>query len=203
MLKTFNHIPLELPLLDILKRLGYNRHLTQIQESQRIAIEKHINDAFSLCQPVGRYCIDRITENDGGRVCSESGLVFESSNLAALLKDSPEIILLAGTVGREIVEDTEKLVIQENGSTALVYDAVGSETTDAILDWLMKYLATELIRKGKTLTNMRFSAGYGDLKLENQKQIFAALKLEELGLELNESYILSPEKSVTAIAGII
>jgi len=52
------------------------------------------------------------------------------------------------------------------------------------------------------LTRMRFSPGYGDLSLENQKLFFKALELEKMGMKLTESLMMFPEKSVTAIAGV-
>ena len=49
----------------------------------------------------------------------------------------------------------------------------------------------------------RFSAGYGDVPLELQRDIFALLDCpRRIGLTLNESLLMSPSKSVTAIVGI-
>ena len=48
----------------------------------------------------------------------------------------------------------------------------------------------------------RFSPGYGDLPLAMQREIFAALPLEKaLGLTLGENLLMTPTKTVTAIAG--
>lgn len=49
---------------------------------------------------------------------------------------------------------------------------------------------------------MRYSPGYGDLPLTNQKIIFDILNLERLGLRITERFMLVPEKSVIAIAGV-
>jgi len=59
-----------------------------------------------------------------------------------------------------------------------------------------------LLREGRCLTRRRYSPGYGDLALSNQKIIYDALGLEKLGLTLTERFLLIPEKSVLAIAGI-
>ena len=49
----------------------------------------------------------------------------------------------------------------------------------------------------------RFSPGYGDLPLQNQRAFFDALQChKEIGLYLNESLLMSPTKSVTAIVGL-
>ncbi|NLV69188.1 MAG: methionine synthase, partial [Spirochaetes bacterium] len=64
------------------------------------------------------------------------------------------------------------------------------------------YIAQQVKRRGENLTRMRFSAGYGDFMLENQKHFFELLGLEKLGVSLTERYIFIPEKTVTAIAGV-
>ena len=49
----------------------------------------------------------------------------------------------------------------------------------------------------------RFSAGYGDFELSAQTEIFHALDCQrKIGLTLNDSLLMSPSKSVTAIIGI-
>lgn len=49
----------------------------------------------------------------------------------------------------------------------------------------------------------RFSPGYGDYPIELQKDILSLLDApRKIGLSVNESYLLIPSKSVTAIAGM-
>ena len=77
-----------------------------------------------------------------------------------------------------------------------------SETADAGLDELQSYIDKILIREGKKTTK-RFSPGYGDLKLEMQKRIFDALEPGSIGISINESFMLEPEKSVFAVCGAV
>lgn len=48
----------------------------------------------------------------------------------------------------------------------------------------------------------RFSPGYGDWDLQEQKKVFAILKCDKIGLTLTASGMMAPVKSVTAIIGI-
>ncbi|HBF33507.1 TPA: methionine synthase, partial [Candidatus Sumerlaeota bacterium] len=73
---------------------------------------------------------------------------------------------------------------------------------DAGLDWLEEFVEKLLAREGRCLTRRRYSPGYGDLALSNQKIIYDALGLQKFGLELTERFLLIPEKSVLAIAGV-
>ena len=89
-----------------------------------------------------------------------------------------------------------------NLTRAVVFDAAASEMVDAALDWMETFFGRELRREARRLTKSRFSCGYGDLALDNQKLFYDLLELGRLGVELTEQYILVPEKSVTAVAGI-
>ena len=49
----------------------------------------------------------------------------------------------------------------------------------------------------------RFSPGYGDLKLDHQKDWFRLLDIsKQIGVELTDSLLMVPTKSVTALIGI-
>ena len=49
----------------------------------------------------------------------------------------------------------------------------------------------------------RFSPGYGDLPLEMQVEILKILDAQKImGLYLNDSYLITPSKTVTAIIGL-
>ena len=52
-------------------------------------------------------------------------------------------------------------------------------------------------------TKPRFSPGYGDFPLDFQRDIFATMSLaKNIGITLNNSLLMSPSKSVTAVIGI-
>ncbi len=132
----------------------------------------------------------------------ENNVVLESESLAKFLSESDEIVLMAVTAGAEVVERIFLEVTEGNAALGTVLDSVASETPDAGLDWIAKSINGMLGKEGKRLTRRRYSPGYGDLSLFHQKVIYDVLHLERLGLTLTEKYMLVPEKSVIAIAGI-
>jgi len=66
----------------------------------------------------------------------------------------------------------------------------------------MEYYGGQLRRSQKAVSRRRYSAGYGDFSLENQQLMYERLHLKEIGVKITDTFILVPEKSVTAIAGI-
>ena len=78
-----------------------------------------------------------------------------------------------------------------------MFQAIGAERIENLCDLFNNEI------KENNYTKPRFSAGYGDFGLEFQKEIFNALNLPvKIGINLNNSLIMSPSKSVTAIIGI-
>ena len=201
-LNTMNSVPVTLPRREIMSRLGYNRHLNVMDDAQRGRIDQSILDGFALCRPRARWgCFD-INPIGADGVFLPDGTFFPSRALAELLQGSHVLWVAAVTVGPEISVAAAEKINKGDGAAAAIYDAVGSESADATMDWLQNYQNALLTRTGEKLTRKRFSPGYSDLSLGVQRDIFRLLQLEQFGLCLTGSMIIEPEKSVTALAGI-
>ena len=198
----FSSIPVVLPENAIYSRLGRNRFLNKLPDAQKILLEKYIEEGIALCKPQGCWTRLNIVERTPDSVTLENGSILHSARLAEMLSASHAVLLTAATAAAGIVEAAGAAAEAGEGVKALVYDAAGSEISDGAIGWIHEYTAQFFRRGGERLTARRFSPGYGDLGLENQKIIFDILKLDKLGVRLNESLIMIPEKSVTAISGI-
>ncbi len=126
-----------------------------------------------------------------------AGIPTSSTALRRHLEGCMECLILAGTAGL-----TYDRLIRKNTrlspAKALWYQAIGASAIESVLD----AFCDEMEKKIGPLTT-RFSPGYGDLPLSMQKDLFAVLKPEKaIGLTLNESLLMTPTKSVTAIIGI-
>ncbi len=200
--KYLSSVPVQLPEKQIYARLGYNIHKTTLPDELKFKIAQAIQKAFILCEPKGAWARISIVNKQEEFTELENGTRFESASLAQLLSKSHAVLLMASTVGNDIMQEISQFIEKEDGATAVIYDAVGSETADAAVGWINEYVRQLLPRSCETLTEHRYSPGYGDLGLENQKFIFEILELEKLELQLTERLMLVPEKSVIAIAGI-
>ncbi|MDO9529883.1 MAG: hypothetical protein Q7J27_12115 [Syntrophales bacterium] len=198
----FDSINVATPEENIYKRLGYRKGKTQLTSQQKEEVEHYIEDALSLIDVKGSGIRIPIQERKSSKIILSTGVTFESMHLSAFLEDCGEIVLMGTTAGSDIVDAVRKDSTEDNLTRAVVFDAVASEIVDASLDWIVNYYNQELRRENKRLTSKRFSAGYHDFLLENQKTIYDILQLHRIGVRINEKFILIPEKSVTAIAGI-
>lgn len=124
--------------------------------------------------------------------CIDLGFAQTSSRaLRKQLEGCGSIVLFAATVGIAL----DRAIARYAGispARALLLQAIGAERIEALCD-----------RFNEEHPGERFSPGYGDLPLELQRDIFAALDCpRRIGLTLNESMLMSPSKSVTAIIGV-
>lgn len=161
-----------------------------------------IEDAAGLVALKGAVRIMTLKKVEDSGITLEGGTVFPSSSLAGMLAGSTGVLLMGATAGPAVMEAIANCSA-ENLARAVVLDAVASEMTDAALDWIMDFVGQDLLRNAQRLTRRRFSAGYGDFSLENQPAIYDLLQLGRIGISLTPVRILIPEKSVTAVAGVL
>ena len=125
-------------------------------------------------------------------------LVTESRDLRKNLDGCSAGIVFAATVGLGL----DRLITRASATSptkALLFQAIGAERIESLCDRFCRDLAEE---QGEYRNHPRFSPGYGDLPLSVQTNIFALLDCpKRIGLSLNQSLLLSPSKSVTAIVG--
>lgn len=124
-----------------------------------------------------------------------------SADLKKNLKDCQSIVLFAATIGIYI----DRMIIKYSGispSKSLMLQAIGAERIESLCDMFNRDVTLAAQKDGK-YTMPRFSPGYGDLDISIQSEIFKVLDCpRKIGLSLNESLLMSPSKSVTAIIGI-
>ncbi|MCK5707608.1 MAG: methionine synthase [Candidatus Aureabacteria bacterium] len=202
-IKYFESIYIPLRKEKIYKRLGYNKHFTRIDEKQKNQLEDYFEEALLLLELKGAAKRILIEKNNTEKISLSGNISFESKKLANFLEGSSEVLIMGATAGKKIMESIVKDSTSDNLTRGVVFDAVASEMVDDCFLWMVNYFNTELRRENRQLTKRRFSAGYGDFELKNQKLIYNILELNKLDITLSNSFILIPEKSVTAVAGII
>ena len=159
------------------------------------SVLREMQDAFDF-----RVCYRRMPLNwEAGKPCLPFG--SESAQLARLLAGCGEMILFAATAGMEA--DRRIARYQRISPTkALLAQALGAERAETLCDAFCGDMRREARAEGLACTP-RFSPGYGDLPLAAQKDFFRLLDCErKIGLYLNESLLMTPSKSVTAIFGL-
>ena len=128
-----------------------------------------------------------------------TGLVLTGEMARKMLADCSQAVLLACTLGAGF----ETLLRAEQARSiarAAMLDACGSAWVECGCDQAEREISARF--PGMYRTD-RFSPGYGDLPLELQKDICALLDAQRrLGVQVTDSLLMNPTKSVTAIIGL-
>ena len=120
-----------------------------------------------------------------------------SEALEKNLSGCERAVIFAATVGVSLDRLISRYSVTAP-SKALVFDAIGTERIEALCDAFCADIKSE----AGCEMHPRFSPGYGDFSIDAQKEIFALLDCpRKIGLMLNESLLMLPSKSVTAIVG--
>ncbi|HPD02685.1 MAG TPA: hypothetical protein P5161_03990 [Eubacteriales bacterium] len=105
-------------------------------------------------------------------------------------------LFMAVTLGFD-AEIYIKQAFAEGALSGTVMDAVLSATAEQAVEELQ---ASELSKLKIYRAGMRISPGFGDFSLDKQRDFMSAFGLSaRLGLYLNDEFMLTPQKTVTAV----
>lgn len=161
-------------------------------------LEALITSCISECADVFRYgvCYAETPVRTHGDNIEFGGIGTVSHSLAKNLSGCNGAVIFGATVGLDI----DRLIAKYgriSPSRAVALQALGAERVETLCDCFCQKLEHRFGR-----LRPRFSPGYGDLPLSFQKDIFLLLDCpRRIGLTLNDSLLMSPSKSVTAIVG--
>ena len=176
-----------------------NQELPKSIKSKLRVLEDTFN---SLITPDIHYRMIDFTVKDEGVIRIEGTIEFESKNLSEVMKSAEKLVCFIGTLGPGIEEEVGVLMQDNNLSEAYILDAMGSVAVEDLVDKFQLTIKNECERVGKTVT-LRFSPGYCDWPLTEQKKLFSLFEPEEIPVQLLDSCLMKPVKSISGVFGIV
>lgn len=192
---------LEIPRQAVLRRLGQKPGRREPSAQAEKLLDEMIALAEGLLTPAGLTAdltVKGVSEGEVGFL--ETPVRFVSSRLARHLKGCFRATLMVCTLGPALDEAQDHLAREGETTRALMLDAIGSETAEALAERLNLSLSQRAAKAGAP-TRRRFSPGYTDWPLSEQAKIFALLEPASIGVTLNEAFMMEPQKSISAVIG--
>ena len=187
---------------EILRYLGYKRkqELTEAIDSE---IDQLMEEVQIIAHPRYTYlifeCQAKATEQEIHVL--GTNLILTGHSIYQHLKHAKKVVLLAATLGIEVERQIRSYSLTTM-SKSVILDACCTEYVEKICDLAECQIEQETEKEGFTM-NRRFSPGYGDLPLTIQPDFLAVLEADRrLGIQLSETLLMIPRKSVTAIIGL-
>ena len=158
-------------------------------------IDDTIRQVERTANPKSIYRIFNCTVTENALIIDN--VEFKSKRLAENLKGCKKVAILAATAGTEC--DRLLRASSFEGARLVVMQAVLAAKIEEICDALQESIETE----NNIKTRSRFSPGYYDLDISEQKKLFSLLEItKRCGITLTDTYQMIPTKSVTAFTGI-
>ena len=157
------------------------------------------SELTAALEPRYVYRVFDLARENGDILLAGTGVRLTGATASTMLAQCRRAALLACTLGSGFDTLLRKEQARDMGR-AVMLDACGSAWVESGCNAAEEELRTRL--PGLFLTD-RFSPGYGDLPLDIQPAVCAALDAgRRVGIHVSDSFLMNPMKSVTAVIGI-
>jgi cobalamin-dependent methionine synthase I len=154
-----------------------------------------------LLSPSYAYTVKDIVSTNYNQTKIEGNIVLRSFRLTRLLERCQKVAIFALTIGDGLEEMVEYLSGISLVLKASVLDAIGSGAAENLAQFVEDDIRAAAEKEG-LVASRRFSPGYCDWKVNQQKMLFRALGNTRHGVELTDSCLMVPQKSVSGIVGL-
>lgn len=107
-----------------------------------------------------------------------------------------EVILCVVTIGDKLESRAAEYAASGEVSSGFVLDTLGSVYAEGLAEAAYRNFKQQAAQDGLKV-GCRISPGYGSWALERQKDIFAVLPVEQIGIKLTPGLMMAPRKSVS------
>ena len=164
----------------------------------RALVEGCAGELLTVARPRWAWREMALTQEPQG-VRLENGLLLPGADLKGHLAGCCRAAVFCATLGAE-TDTLIRRAEQRDMGRALALDCCASAAVEELCDQIELELQSKF---PGCFFPYRYSPGYGDLPLEIQEELLNLLDApRRVGLCTNESFLLTPRKSVTAILGI-
>ena len=154
-----------------------------------------------LIKPSVHYRIVKPSIMDNDVVQLDETVEFTSAKLAKTLKNAEKIVCFVGTIGSGVEHEIKRLLGKQKLADAYILDAMASVAVENMIDRFQDLMENRFDEEDRTVT-FRFSPGYCDWPVTQQKKLFNIFDTKEINVELLDSCLMKPRKSVSGVFGI-
>ena len=164
-------------------------------------VNEYIENAHQFIAPSFSYVVRDIEMIKGTSVLLEDGAIFESEVIARLLKQADKVAVFVLTIGKYLEDTAAQLAEGGLVLQSAVLDAIGSDVSERLAGSVEGQISEVAHNQGLTISR-RFSPGYCDWNVSQQKMVFQTMKGDHAGVRLTDSCLMLPRKSISGIIGI-
>ena len=186
---------------DKLARLLKGDSFSNFSRSLDVKIERLSVKLKKVVKPALHYQIRKVDSIRNGCINLESSTAFRSVKLSKAMKGCNEIVCFIGTIGGGIDREITRLMGENRLSEAYILDSMGSVAVEDMVEKFYQQLKNGYQSEGKDVT-LRFSPGYCDWPITDQKKLFGLFDSLPIAVELMDSCLMVPRKSISGVFGV-
>jgi hypothetical protein len=170
-------------------------------EPFQAVFEEILSRGQEIIQAAGGYCLidDIAWEKD--RIRLMDTWLNTGPVIAKPLRHASQMAVFACTAGPGVREIYDEYMAQNDLLHAFLVDTLGTVAVEKAMDLIQAFLSRETERTGLHISN-RYSPGYCGWPVSEQKKLWQFLPPHYCGIELSESSLMTPIKSVSGIIGL-
>ena len=134
-------------------------------------------------------------------VLSEPNFEIKGNSIVKHLLGCEKVVCMAVTIGEKIEHEITDEFRKGGYVCSMILDAAATTAVEQAADAMEKVIAQNTAKEGYKM-RWRYSPGYGDWSLTEQKKFFKITNAKSIGMRLSPALMLMPRKSITAIIGL-
>jgi len=204
-MKRIEDIKLKIDKEEVLRYQGYNkRKAIKPKEIILQIIEEEIERACNLYRPQGIYDSFKIKKISfpEERIDLENGFsIYFNHSVTGLLKGAEYLILGVTTIGNALESKISGYFVKNKYTRAFVLDAIGTVAVRYLSQYVRAMVCQEAKEKNLQTTK-HFTPGTAEWDINQQKNIFNIIPAYKIGVELTDSFMMIPKKSLSWAIGV-
>ncbi|MFI3288840.1 MAG: vitamin B12 dependent-methionine synthase activation domain-containing protein [Rikenellaceae bacterium] len=192
---------LEFPEGELWRAMGYGEVVPD-EDICTLALNL-FSEALSVARPSYYYKVYDNIAIEGEKMRIEETEFTSGKTINGLLRRSSRVAMFVATAGEEFQKWMDDCAAKGEILNTFIIDAIGTLIVECTGDYIERTLEAEIANEVPTVKHTnRFSPGYCGWRIEEQHQFFAMLPENICGIELNDSSLMHPIKSISGVIGI-
>lgn len=184
----------------VMQHLGYPRR-RRPRSVVVSAVNDCLRDADSLIDARYLCSFENVVMVAHPASLVRGALPFESQVISRLLEKCSKVIVFVATIGERLEDAVRKHADDGNILRSMALDATGSAAVEEVAEHVQG-LSADIGRCWGLASSRRFSPGYCDWNIDQQRILFDLADAHLIGVRLTESGMMLPQKSVSGIIGL-
>ena len=156
-------------------------------------------ESRALLQPRALWRLVAVAGIANGVVSLAGGERFTSQKLSHLLEGAESLAVMVGTVGEALEDEVTRLFASAEYVDAMTLDAIGTVAVEEVLQQARSLVCRCHADPAGWQVGPSLGPGYQYWDVREQQVVFSLLPADAIGVQLTESCLMLPRKSLSAI----